>query len=325
MRIYGKALFGAIALWAMLGTQAAARSVSTAEMFDAAAEGQGGVAISAESCHQLELLQTAVWVTVRGRGWCLRYYAFGLGRENPIAAAWLHGDIVGSATGHGPADKHQHGLGVAAMIDQERRLAEHYRIPFVFLARPGAYGSAGDTRRIEHTGLEADLVAAELDALTVRYGVKAWVLGGHSGGGSLTAAMAARRSDIRCAVVSSGAPDYKAYLAAHHAEDQAPAASLDAVGEIGRQPTSPSLRVIVMGDPRDSNILWPLQQAYYAALTRHGVNATLAPLERGEPPEFHSLVSLAEAATGLCADGISSEDIVTRLEAMPSQTPRVSN
>ena len=37
--------------------------------------------------------------------------------------------------------------------EQERALAEKYGTPFIFLARPGAYGSGGDTRRMEHTEL----------------------------------------------------------------------------------------------------------------------------------------------------------------------------
>jgi pimeloyl-ACP methyl ester carboxylesterase len=295
-------------------------------LFDAAAEGDGGNAISLARCRRLEQQQTAVWVSVYAKGWCLRYYAFGLniGHENKVAAAWLHGDILGGHRGTGPAG-HQDGLGPAAMIEQERQLSQSYQTPFIFLARPGAYGSAGNHRALASTKLEADLVAAEIDALTVRYGVKSWVLGGHSGGGTDAAAVLARRHDIRCAVISSGAPAYNAYLTAHHQAGRIKLNNLNAIDDVGKIPASPDLRVIVMGDPRDSNVFWSVQHLYYDALKAHGTNVTLLPLERGRPPEFHSLVNLAEAATGLCAQDVPTAEIGRRLQAMPSQLPRESN
>jgi pimeloyl-ACP methyl ester carboxylesterase len=303
---------------------AGSQSVGTAQLFDAAAEGDGGNVISAAQCRALEQRQTAVWVNVHGNGWCLRYYAFGLGRENPVVAGWLHGDILGSYHGTKPAG-HQDGLSPAAMIDQERRLSQTYRTPFVFLARPGAYGSSGNHRVLASTRLEADLVAAEIDALTARYGIKAWVLGSHSGGGTDVAALLARRRDIRCAVISSGAPAYNAYLKAHHQAHRISPQTLNAIDDVGKIPTSPALRVIVMGDPRDSNVFWSGQRLYFDALRAHGIDAALLPLARGRPPEFHSLVGLAETATGLCAQGVPTSQIEARLQAMPSQGPRESN
>jgi pimeloyl-ACP methyl ester carboxylesterase len=197
-------------------------------------------------------------------------------------------------------------------------------VPFVFLARPGAYGSAGYHPTTASTQLEADLVAAQITAISTRYGVRSWVLGGHSGGGTLVAAMLARRTDIRCAVISSGAPAYNAYLEAHDVAWRVRSANLNAIDDVGKIAPK-SLRVIVMGDPRDENVFWPVQALYYHALKSHGVDATLMPLERGRPDEFHSLVDHGEAATGLCAEGTSMAEIRGRLEAMPSQGPRISN
>ncbi len=316
-------LAGACALLMAAGwsVSSVAQSASTSDLFDATAEGAHGNRISAEQCRRLEQEQTAVWVRVQGRGWCLRYYASGLARENPVAAAWLHGDIGGGP--HGPSG-HQQGLSPAAMVEQERGLSQKFHTPFIFLARPGAYGSGGYHRVIAHTRLEADLVAAEIDALTARYGVRSWVLGGHSGGGSLVAAMLDRRRDIACAVVSSGAPDINAYEDAHHERRTSPA-PLNAVADVARMPDTPGQRIIVMGDPREKNVFWPLQRHYADVLKRHGANVTLLSLERGRPPEFHSLVDLAETATGLCAQGVATAEIERQLRAMPSQAPRVSN
>lgn len=320
------AALGTLAISTGATGPAASQSITASGLFDAAAEGNGGNIVSRGACLQLEQQQTAVWVKVRGRGWCLRYYAAGLKPDgaNPLAAAWLHGDIVGSRKGSGPAG-HQQGLGPAAMVEQERVLSQTYHTPFIFLARPGAYGSSGNHRYLASTKLEADLVAAEVEALTSRYHIASWMIGGHSGGGTDAAALLARRRDIRCAVISSGAPAYNAYLTAHHETRRIGPNGLNAIDDVGKIPASTDLRVIVMGDPRDQNVFWPVQRLYAEALKRRGSKVALLPLERGRPPEFHSLVSLAEAATGLCADGLSFGDIEARLQAMPSQAARVSN
>lgn len=317
---------GAFAISMGLSGFAAGQSMPNSGVFDAAAEGNGGNSISRGVCREWEEQQTAVWVTVRSRGWCLRYYAVGLKPDgaNPLAAAWLHGDIVGSRNGTGPAG-HQQGLGPAAMVEQERGLSQTFHTPFIFLARPGAYGSSGNHRILASTKLEADLVAAEVDVLTSRYQIGSWVIGGHSGGGTDTAAILARRRDVRCAVISSGAPAYNAYLIAHHRPDRITSGNLNAIDDVGKIPRSTDLRVIVMGDPRDKNVFWSVQRLYFDVLERRGVRVALLPLERGRPPEFHSLVSLAEAATGLCAEGVPTPEIEARLQAMPSQRPRESN
>ena len=309
---------------ALTSSSALAQSHQSPEMFNEQ-DVVHGILISRPDCARLETQETAVWVVVRRKGYCLRYYASGLkpGREgNALVAGWLHGDIVGGD--HPKHAGHQQGLGVDAMIAQERVLSARYKVPFIFLARPGAYGSAGYHPSMASTRLEADLVAAQVTAITARYGVGAWVLGGHSGGGTLVAELIARRKDIRCAVISSGAGAHNAYLEAWGAGETIKSSDLNPIDHV--QAIKPGqVRVVVMGDSRDKNVLWPVQQLYHQALVARGIETTLMPLERGLPDEFHSLVDLGEAATGLCANGASFSEIKAQLEAMPSQGTRISN
>lgn len=161
-----------------------------------------GIVIDRDACRRLEDDETAVWVVVRGQGYCLRYYAYGLRKgSNPLAAGWINGDVIGTSGRHAG---HQEGLGVTAMIAQERQLSGRHGGPFVFLAKPGAYGSAGKTFDLTHTKLEAEIVQAQIQAVTRHYHIRNWALGGHSAGATLVAQLIAERSDIRCAVMSSG-------------------------------------------------------------------------------------------------------------------------
>lgn len=305
---------------------AAGQSLPDDTLFDPA-QVVAGITLSPTQCQAMEERHTAVWVSAGKTSACLRYYAAGLAVDggNPVAALWMHGDIMGPNPNQ--ADKHQRGLGPAAMIGQERTLADCYGVPFIFLGRPGSYGSAGRHYTDRHRPREAALVAAAIEALTKRYRIGAWAMGGHSGGGTLVAEMLARRTDIRCAVISSGAAAFRAYLEARGltrvlarpADWFDPAASLNAVR------ADPRRHVIVMGDPRDSNVPFATQTLYAEGLRRRGHDVTLIPLERATDARHHGLVDWAEAATGLCARGESPAAIAAALQAMPDPPPRISN
>jgi pimeloyl-ACP methyl ester carboxylesterase len=304
-----------------------AQSQSTGEMFDPEAEARG-ITISREACAVLEKQETAVWVEADGQSACLRYYASGLAPaagRNPIVAAWLHGDIMGAT--EGGADKHQKGLGVAAMIAQERTLSQRFGVPFIFLARPGAYGSSGRHFKIRGRPIEAALIQAQLDALKARYGIGAWVLAGHSGGGTLVAEMLAHRNDIRCAVISSGASAFRAFLEAGHytAALDHPENWFDPSTELDHVAADPARRIFVIGDPRDSDVPFATQEMYFQGLKARGLAAWLVPLMRGSGERHHDLMDFAETAAGMCARGDATDDIIDALKAMPDPAPRISN
>ncbi|QCO17723.1 alpha/beta hydrolase (plasmid) [Azospirillum brasilense] len=320
------AILAGLVLAMPMATDAQAQSQPSAERFSNTVVAEG-VTITREACATLEAQETAAWVEVDGRGECLRYYAAGLRPApgpNPIAAAWMHGDIMGSKP---TSVGHQEGLGVAAMIDQERALAERFGIPFLFLARPGAYGSSGRFWTTRHTPREAALMNVLLDTLKARYGVTDWALGGHSAGGTLTAEFLARRNDLRCAVISSGAPAYRAYLEARGLQRvlARPQGWFDPADSLDRIPRAPKRRVFVIGDPRETNIPFDTQRGYYDALTARGHAAWLVPLERAPAPRRHNLVDFGETALGLCGSGADTGRILATLKAMPDQRDRISN
>jgi pimeloyl-ACP methyl ester carboxylesterase len=305
---------------------AAAQSRPNDEAFTNAAVA-AGLTISREACAEFEARETATWIEVDGHGECLRYYAAGLRPApgpNPIVAAWMHGDIMGSKRHQ---IGHQEGLDVSAMIELERALSERFGVPFIFLARPGAYGSSGRFWDLRHTPREAALMNAHLDALKARYGIASWSLGGHSAGGTLTAEFLARRTDLRCAVISSGASAYRAYLEAHDAKTRLarPETWFDPYESLDRIPKDSARRIFVIGDPRETNVLFRTQRLYFDGLARRGHAAWLVPLERAPAPRFHSLVDFGERATGMCANCAETDAIIAALNAMPNQPKRVSN
>jgi pimeloyl-ACP methyl ester carboxylesterase len=300
-----------------------AQSVPDDEMFDPV-KVVNGMQITPSACEDMQRHQTAIWISVDGRGYCLRYYAAGLvlNGPNPLVATWMSGDVMGGPKGVA----HQQGLGVASMIEQSKTLSDRYAVPYIFLARPGTYGSAGKHYDVRHTPLEARLVAAQIDALKVRYHVDRWVLGGHSGGGTLAAEFLAQRNDIQCAVLSSSAAAYRARLEKRGLLSRLKTeVFFDPYDSIGKIPDQRGRRIFLIADPRDTNIPFSTQELYFGGLKRRGLDAWLVPLKMAPKPKYHSLVDFGEAATGLCASGATTDTILKKLHEMPPQSDRISN
>ncbi len=303
-----------------LAGAAQAQSRPESKLFDPDAV-VAGIAIDKHLCAALERTETAVWI----EGYCLRYYAAGLAqRANPIATLWLNGDILGPKGDN--ADKRQKGIGPATMTAQMESLSRRFGVPAIFLGRPGTYGSAGKHYTMRGRKIEADLIATALDALKSRYGIRAWALGGHSGGGTLVGEMLARRDDLRCAVISSGAVAYRAYLEARGLiKPGAALTRFDPAASLDRVPKNPARRVFVIGDPRETNVPFATQKLYYDGLIARGHAATLTPLARATDARHHDLVDFAETALGMCAGGASDDAIAQALRALPEPPPRVTN
>jgi predicted esterase len=257
-------------------------------------------------------------------GYCLRYYAAGLKADhNSIAALWLHGDIMGAH--EGPANKRLKGLGVDAVIEQERKLSERFGVPFIFLGRPGSYGSAGHHYKMRQRRIEADIATAGIDALKTKYGIERWAFGGHSGGGILIAEMLDHRSDIACAIISSATGAFRDELAAYHSPETNDPAVLDPIASTNTIPVDAKRRVFVLADPRDDNVKFAFYPRYIEALRAQGISLQFLPLEKALGPEFHDMVDIAETATGMCAAGAPTDLIVKTLEDMPAQEERKTN
>ncbi|RYG13593.1 MAG: alpha/beta hydrolase [Burkholderiales bacterium] len=286
-----------------------------------------GIEIDRAKCDDLAARDTAIWVQVKGQSRCIRYYAAGLKRApgpNAVAALWMNGDVLGPKGNN--ADKRQKGFGPTKMVALEKRFSERYGVPAIYLGRPGTYGSAGKHFTTRGRPIEADLIEAALNGIKQRYGIRSWALGGHSGGGTMVAEMVARRNDLRCAVISSGASAYRAYLEARGLLKPREALTrFDPYASLNKVAVAPDRRIFVIGDPRETNVPFSAQKMYFEGLASRGHAAWLVPLRKATDARHHDLVDFGETALGLCASGASTDRIVDTLRAMPEQPARLTN
>ncbi len=303
-----------------------AQSVPEKEQFDPVAV-VNGIKISRSQCAALAKNDTAIWVEADGRAACIRYYAVGLKSapgSNPIAAIWMNGDVLGPSGTN--ADKRQKGFGPTEMVALERKLSGRFGVPSIFLARPGTYGSSGKHYTTRGGPIEASLINAALNGIKKRYRIHSWALAGHSGGGTLVAEMLARRNDLLCAVISSGASAYRAYREARGlTKPGEPLTRFDPYTSLDKIPADPKRRIFVIGDPRETNIPFSTQKLYYEGLVARGLVAWLVPLERAIDSRHHDLVDFAELANGMCAAGAGTNEIIQALKTMPEPPRRRTN
>ena len=180
-----------------------------------------------------------------------------------------------------------------------QRSRDRAGLPWIFMARPGTYGSSGDHGRRRRLAEEFAPIDAALDALKRRHGIAQFVLVGHSGGATAAAAMLTLgRTDLRCVVMTSaafayeervrlrqemagqGPPSARALAAVQGMYD--PLLHIDGVVRDDRR------QVFVLGNAADNVTPFVLQQRFADALRTAGHRVAVREVQT-LPPEYHNM------------------------------------
>src|SRR5262249_55181249 len=154
-----------------------------------------------------------VWVTDKGNGYCIRYFKNDVEPKAGIAVVIFQGDYVAIGWKDGKRVKPYYTVNydgkVAFRVTRELTTRSKNNL-MIFVSRPGTLGSSGDHKqKFKHA--ESRVINSALDQIKERQGLSGFVLVGHSGGALLVANLLAKRSDIKCAVMDSGAHDVYRY------------------------------------------------------------------------------------------------------------------
>lgn len=283
-----------------------------------------GVVLGEAQCNALG---TAIWVNVEGRGFCVRYWISRAGGMKDEVLVYIHGDIGTRKRGKvylaDDADQSTAGR-------QQRNAEQWSRIyggPFISIGRLGAYGSSGDHLRQRRTLLEVRVVMAALDALKERYDFKRFHVVGQSGGGHTVAAMLQMRSDLGCAVMTSGILSVKTNaLDIGWPINAKIAASYDPIDFIDAIQSRPGQRMIVMSDPDDSRVPYHSQREFVERVRAKGLSI-LHVTAAASGGQSHELVSEGLHLATDCANGTDNTALIKRYQtkAPPQTSPRISN
>jgi pimeloyl-ACP methyl ester carboxylesterase len=262
-------------------------------------------------------ITNTVWITVDGKGDCIRYFAAGLSeKSNPEVLLYMHGDRMEGGTGRTLVQiSNSYQKESPAEIEKDvTHWSGQAKKPFIYLARPGTYGSSGwhaERRRIR----EVQLVDGAFDAIKKKHGIKTFHIAGQSGGGHLVAAMLTRRQDIGCAIISSGATAVmrRAHEAGKSVDSTGYPDPYDPADHVAEIQKTPGLRVIVLSDPQDNRVSYSSQTYFVGLLRLHGIQP-LHIVAKAGGADRHDLAPKGRTALRRCVAGKSADEIKREFE-----------
>ena len=212
-----------------------------------------------------------IWIEIDGIDDCIRFY----GANMPASATpliYLEGDSSQRSLGTWVLFDGYKLQSPASMQAWAEQIALASQRPFVFLARPGVYGSSGNHQH-RRRPREVALVDAAVTALKRAFAWSQVDLAGFSGGGHLVACLMAIRSDIGSAVIASGnlAVRQRNTEQLRLADVTGFTDFVDPIELVGDVARHPPRRVVVLTDPEDRVVTSACQQAYVDALIEAGV------------------------------------------------------
>ena len=205
------------------------------------------------------------------------------------------------------------------------RLAAGTGVRFVFIARPGVFGSSGSHAFRRSPG-EVLAMNAAVDGLKARLGISSIVLAGQSGGSTVAASLLTLgRQDVACAVLGSGLLSVVEVEYAHRARERLPeikpallqAVLYDPSQRLDAVPPAGERRIFVLGDPTDARTPFGQQRAFADRLSARGHHA-LAIEVSGSGEFMHSVSHHTLPAAAHCALGV--DDAAMRRLLVPQRT-----
>jgi len=235
---------------------------------------------------------------------CIRYFASGDIEGARMVIVQFSGDR--DAVMDQPPERIPGNTEPLRTLDAQRS-RDRAGVPWIFVARPGTYGSSGDHRQ-RRQPVEFHALDAALDALMQRHRIQRIVILGHSGGATAGAALLTMgRTGVACAVLTSGAYGLleRARRLGRSRDDRTDTTGssrfydpLDHVDGIARDP---SRRIVLIGNRDDRNTPFDLQERFAAAVRAAGHRVEIR-THAAEPPDFHDLKDRAGLLTAsVCA------------------------
>lgn len=299
------------------------RAVALAAVFAAAAPAHAdivsvedmvrGTSSSSASC---SAKANTVWVTVKGRSFCMRYYLAPYNSPERKPVLFLQGDRLGVLnlrTGTFAVPAGEKNIDTDDLMKIAVTLSRQTKLPAIYLARVGVEGSSGD-HRLRHSVLELDVTNAALDAIKQKYQFEGFHLLGQSGGAHLVSGLLTRRDDIGCAVIGSGP-----LTPVRRPKPDDPALEhYNPLSEVAAFARNRSARIMVVTDPADKKVSGQNQTNFVRALQQAGRAADQF-IVQATDENRHGVVAYSRIVLSGCLRSASTEEIAKQVDRAVQQ------
>lgn len=257
----------------------------------------------------------AVWVTVSGRGYCIRYYVSTAGGEGRMPIVWLSGDKIGRIdlkTRRFTIKPEAEDVKTENLQQQADNLSRQAKTTAIYLARPGLDGSSGH-HGYRRSWLELYVLQAAMEAIKQRHGFSGFHLAGQSGGGGLVVGLLSLRQDIGCAVPGAGSLSIRR----RPRQEQDPLLEFfDPLLGVQKIARLLSTRIIVVTDPNDQTVPMRMQAAFVQAVRQAGGRVEQFMVEATDE-HHHAVAVYTRFVVAGCVRGMDYQQIaagVARLQ-----------
>jgi len=271
-----------------------------------------GFDVSKDFCSSKE---NTLWVDDGSKNYCIKFYPFGLSDQNDTVAIFFHGDLLGRDWDNkGNTIKHivlsYHDNDIKQINSYVKDMYGITKLPYIYYARLGTLGSSGDHKK-RHTLSEVKTTQEALNKIKEKYYIRKFILIGQSGGGLLVASLLTQRDDIIFAAISSGLLSVKDRIRIMKWPKHSTGFDFyDPIDHVNEISPNKDLKIFIIGDPKDKNVPFKSQEAYYKALKEHGLNAFLIKAG-GRGKSHHGLSREAEQISSWWVNGVPIEDILS--------------
>lgn len=283
-------------------TPARAEKITVADMLR-------GITKTQEQC---ALTPNTVWITVRGRSYCMRYYLAPDSRNAFRPVVFLQGDRLGELnlnTGAFKVPDTERDIHTGDLLWFATVLARENKSTAIYLARVGVEGSSGD-HRVRHSVLELEITNAALDAIKQRHRFEGFHLLGQSGGAHIVAGLLGLRDDIHCAVIGSG--PLMPVRRTRPADDPA-LEEFNPVRNIETIVHNKTARIMVVTDPADRKVSAARQTAFVRQL-QHAGRAVEHYLVQALDDNRHGVVAYSRVVMQGCLRQASVDQLAQQVE-----------
>ncbi len=251
---------------------------------------------------------------------CISYFATSGATQSRAAVVYFEGDVPAADLLKPNFTKNY----LTTLRTAFKTFADRSGVRFVFIARPGLFGSSGN-HAARRSSAEMLTMNAALDAVKARLKLTDIVLAGQSGGSTVAAALLTLgRRDITCTVLGSGLLSVVEIEHAHRVREKLPAIRPAVLQVLLYDPTDrldwiepiQSHRIFVLGDPADKRTPFTQQRRFAERVQALGHRATAIEV-KGQGELMHSVAHHTLPAAALCARG--ADDATIRQAVAPQQ------
>ena len=247
---------------------------------------------------------------------CIRYFPSDSAMSASTAIFFLSGDVVLDRNVNDSVNNPGYGNNSYSLqMGVSNRQSGVLGVPYIHVARPGMYGSTGNTAIFRHSTREAATILEAVNAIKAKFGYSRISIVGQSGGGGLVGSLlTSGRTDLDCVAIASGTVSLKTRLRTSKATTNVrpgqdttglPYDQLyDSIDFLSSVKPDPRRRVFVLADPDDEAVSYLSQKEFVDKANSLGVPVVLIQ-ERGKGKQHHGLASRGLEMASNCVKDLS--------------------